>query len=56
MLEYQMQGDVAVLTMDDGKANAVSHAYIDALSEGLDRAEEDAKACLLYTSPSPRDS
>ena len=47
MLEYQMQGDVAVLTMDDGKANAVSHAYIDALSEGLDRAEEDAKAVVL---------
>ena len=47
MLDYQMHGDVAVLTMDDGKANAVSHAYIDALSEGLDRAEEQAKAIVL---------
>ena len=42
-----MQGAVAVLTMDDGKANAVSHAYIDALSEGLDRAEHEAKAVVL---------
>ena len=47
MLNYQLQGDVAALTMDDGKANAVSHAYIDALSEGLDRAENEAKAMVL---------
>ena len=47
MLDYKMHGDVAVLTMDDGKANAVSHAYVDALSEGLSRAEEGAKAVVL---------
>lgn len=47
MLSYQMNGDVAVITLDDGKANAVSHAFVDALTEGLDRAEEEAKAVVL---------
>lgn len=48
MLNYEMEGDVAAITMDDGKANAVSHAYIDALTEGLDRAEQEAKAIVLF--------
>ena len=47
MLNYQMQGDVAVITMDDGKANAVSHTYIDAMNQGLDQAEGEAKALVL---------
>ena len=47
MLSYQIIGDVAVITLDDGKANAVSHAFVDALTEGLDRAEQEAKAVVL---------
>ena len=47
MLSYQMNGDVALITLDDGKANAVSHAFVDALTEGLDRAEQEAKAVVL---------
>lgn len=47
MLSYQINGDVAVITLDDGKANAVSHAFVDALTEGLDRAEQEAKAVVL---------
>ena len=39
MLNYELVDDVAVITMDDGKANAVSHGFIDDLTEGLDRAE-----------------
>ncbi|NCF43553.1 MAG: crotonase/enoyl-CoA hydratase family protein [Proteobacteria bacterium] len=48
MLKYEMNGHVAVLTLDDGKANAVSHAFVDALTEGLDRAEQEAKAVVLH--------
>ena len=40
MLNYRKEGEVAVITMDDGKANAVSHSYIDNLNDGLDLAEE----------------
>ena len=47
MLNYRKEGDVAVITMDDGKANAVSHSYIDNLNDGLDRAEGEAKAVVL---------
>ena len=47
MLNYQMHGDVAIMIMDDGKANAVSHAYIDAMNQGLSRAEGEAKALVV---------
>ncbi len=29
MIEYSLVDKVAVLTVDDGKANAVGHKYID---------------------------
>jgi enoyl-CoA hydratase len=51
MLGYELIDDVAILTMDDGKANAVGHAYIDALTEGLDRAEKEAKAVVILGRP-----
>lgn len=35
---------VAVVHLDDGKANALSHALIDLLHGALDRAESDARA------------
>lgn len=47
MLNYAMQDRVAILTLDDGKANAVGHAFIDAVHEGLDRAATDAQAVVL---------
>ncbi|MDH3705805.1 MAG: crotonase/enoyl-CoA hydratase family protein [Acidimicrobiia bacterium] len=47
LIRDEQHGDVALLTMDDGKANALSHAMIDALDAGLDRAEADASALVL---------
>lgn len=44
---YAKKGDVALVTMDDGKANALSHAMLDSLDEQLDRAEKEAKALVL---------
>jgi len=41
---YALQDSVAVLRVDDGKANAFSFALIDALHAALDRAEKEAKA------------
>ena len=41
---YELEDGVAVLRVDDGKANAFSFALIDALHASLDRAEKEAKA------------
>jgi enoyl-CoA hydratase len=43
-VRYELQDGVAVLRVDDGKANAFSFALIDALHAALDRAEKEAKA------------
>jgi enoyl-CoA hydratase len=42
-----IEDGVAVIRLDDGKANAVSHAVIDALHAALDRATEDAEAVCI---------
>ena len=48
ILDHAQDDRVAVLRLDDGKANALSHAAIDALQAALDRAEKEAGAvCLL---------
>lgn len=47
ILNYSVKNDVAMLAMDDGKANALGHAMIAALSEALDRAQSEAKAVLI---------
>ena len=47
MLNYSVKNDVAMLAMDDGKANALGYSMIAALSEALDRAQNEAKAVLI---------
>ena len=47
MLKFSLQDKVAVIGLDDGKANAVGHAFVDAMTEGLDRAEQEAAAVVL---------
>lgn len=42
-----IQNDIALITMDDGKANAINFDMIAALNEALDKAEADAKAIIL---------
>jgi enoyl-CoA hydratase len=44
---YSLEQGVALLRFDDGKANALSHAAIDALHASLDRAEKEAGAVCL---------
>jgi enoyl-CoA hydratase len=46
-LHYELRDNVALLRMDDGKVNALSHAMIDALRSAFDRAEGEAGAILL---------
>ena len=46
-LTYSLEDSVAIVRMDDGKANALSVAMIDALLSALDRAQREAKAVVL---------
>ena len=47
ILRYELRDTIAAITMDDGKANALSHEMIDGLQACLDRAERDARVALL---------
>jgi len=46
-LTYELDGAVAVVRLDDGKANAIGPATVTALDEALTRAEGEAGALLL---------
>ena len=50
-VSYELRDRVAVLTIDDGKANAITHGIADALLEGLTRAEAEAEAVVLAGRP-----
>jgi enoyl-CoA hydratase len=51
LLNYTKSGDVALLSIDDGKANAVGFAFIEAVNGALDRAKDDAKAVVITGRP-----
>lgn len=44
---YALQDTIALVTIDDGKANALSFDVIHALHGGLDRAEADGATALV---------
>lgn len=50
-VSYTLDDKVAIVTMDDGKANALSQIMIDALKEALARAEKEAGALVLAGRP-----
>lgn len=47
ILNYSVENDIAMLAMDDGKANALGHAMIGEINAALDRAQNEAKAVLI---------
>lgn len=51
LVSYELEGTTAIVRMDDGKANALSHAMIDALLGALERAEKEASAMILTGRP-----
>ena len=51
MLDYRLEDHTALLQLDDGKANVVGHAFIDAVTEGLDRATSEAQAVVIAGRP-----
>ena len=48
-VHFELRDRVAVLRLDDGKANALSYAVMDALDAALDRAEKEARADRALT-------
>ena len=58
IVKTEKRGDVALVRLDDGKANAMGMALITELSAALAQAEKDAKAIVLVGRPdaSPRAS
>lgn len=48
---YELDGPIARITLDDGKANALSHPLMNAALEALDRAESEARAVLITGRP-----
>ena len=47
LVELTMTGSVAVIAMDDGKANAMGPDMIAAVNDALDRAESEASAVVI---------
>ncbi|MDJ0920299.1 MAG: crotonase/enoyl-CoA hydratase family protein [Henriciella sp.] len=43
----EIKDDIAIITMDDGKANAINPPMLEALHACLDQAEKDAKAVII---------
>ena len=46
-IHYRVEDSVAILRMDDGKANSIESVFIRELHEGLDRAEAEARAVVV---------
>ncbi len=46
-LSYALEDSLALVQMDDGKANALSDGMIDALRDAIARAEKEASALVL---------
>lgn len=51
MMTFDIQDKVAIITMDDGKANAMSPAFSQAVLDGLERAKVEAGAVLMVGRP-----
>ena len=51
VVTYRLEGPVAHIQMDDGKANALSDAMMTELGLALDRAGKEAKAVVLAGRP-----
>lgn len=51
LVSYERDGDIATITMDDGKVNALSPAMLGAVLGALDRAEQDEAIVILTGRP-----
>lgn len=50
-MTLDIQDDIGLIKLDDGKANVVSHDFMDAIAPLLDEAEAKAKAVIIAGRP-----
>lgn len=46
-MNYELRDNIAIVPIDDGKANAVGHKFLDAINGILDRAENDEVGAVI---------
>ena len=46
-VNYSLKDNIALIQMDDGKVNALTHGMLDELDAALTRAEQEAKAIVF---------
>lgn len=51
IVQVQLQSNYSVITMDDGKANAISFEMLRQLNAALDQAEQAGKVVVLHGRP-----
>lgn len=47
-VSIEMQNDVAVIEIDDGKKNVINHDVLDQLETAFDKAEADGTRAILF--------
>ncbi len=50
-VHYKSENNYAIITLNNGKANAISHQVIEGINKGLDTAEKDDKIVILIGQP-----
>ena len=50
-VSYELEASIATITIDDGKANALTEALIGEVCDALDRAEADGAVVVLAGRP-----
>jgi enoyl-CoA hydratase len=51
LIDYQLAGSVATISMDDGKVNVLSLGMISDINQALDRAQDNAAVIVLAGRP-----
>ncbi|MFL2525866.1 MAG: crotonase/enoyl-CoA hydratase family protein [Candidatus Azotimanducaceae bacterium] len=51
LLTHEKLEDISIITLDDGKANAMGPSMIEALNNALDKAQESSRAVLIIGRP-----
>ena len=51
VVHYKSEDNYAIITIANGKANAISHEVIEELNAGLDKAEQENKIVILTGQP-----
>ena len=51
LLTHEKLEEISIITLDDGKANAMGPSMIEALNNALDKAQESSRAVLIIGRP-----